>query len=181
MDDATPERWLPVVGYEGLYEVSDLGRVRSVDRWVCNKWGTQTLRASKVLKPRIDRRGYVHVVLSAGGKVKHCTVHRLVLTAFTGPCPEGQQARHGPGGPSDNRPENLCWGTSVENHADMKRDGTHRQGERKPLAKLTDESVRAIRERYAAGETQESLADTYGVVQATIYYVVHRLSWRHVP
>lgn len=181
MEDVT-ERWLPVVGWEGLYEVSDRGRVRSLDRWVPNKWGSQTLRTGVILKPGIDQRmGYRRVALCAEGKVKHWPVHRLVLTAFAGPCPEGQHGRHGPGGPADNRwPENLCWGTPLENHADMKRDGTDPLGERNPRAKLTEESVRVIRERYAAGETQDSLANAYGVVLATIYYVVNRKTWRHV-
>jgi type II secretory pathway pseudopilin PulG len=101
------ERWLPVVGYEGAYEVSDKGRVRSVDRMV--------------LKGRPDRNGYPRVNLR--GKTK--TVHRLVLESFIGPCPDGQVACHANDIKTDNRLENLRWDTPDANARDMVINGKH--------------------------------------------------------
>ncbi len=118
------ERWAPVSGYEGLYEVSDQGRVRSVDRVVPHQYvGYLTLRG-RLLKQKPDPRGYSQAYLSAGGAVSTRRVHRLVAEAFHGPCPEGQEVRHGPGGMLDNRVENLSYGTRRENRGDMRRDGT---------------------------------------------------------
>jgi hypothetical protein len=114
-DDAPePERWLPVVGFERYYEVSDLGRVRSLRRGI--------------LKPSYSNSGgYGLVILSdgLGGRFGRY-VHRLVLEAFAGPCPEGQEARHyDENDPRNARLSNLKWGTSGENKRDQVRHGTH--------------------------------------------------------
>ncbi len=88
--DLFAERWLPVVGLEGTYEVSDLGNVRSLDRTIGH--GNRTRSAfGCVLKPRIGTSGYPQVYLD--GKTK--SVHRLVLEAFVGRCPPGMECLHG--------------------------------------------------------------------------------------
>lgn len=104
------EQWAAVVDYEGLYEVSDAGRVRSIARP-----GTR----GGILRGEVHPDGYPSVKLSKGGRKKHLTVHVLVATAFRGPRPDGQECRHLNGDPSDNRLENLAWGTSAENSQDM--------------------------------------------------------------
>lgn len=169
MTDHT-ERWLPVTEYEGLYEVSDLGRVRSLPR--------NTTRG-KILSSSLSN-GYPAVTLFRNGKRKRWLVHRLVLAAFTGPCPPGQEARHGPGGKLDERLENLCYGTRSENHLDKRRDGTSRCGEGNNKAKLTPDAVHEIRARAAEGVSQHVLASLFGVCQATISQVVRRKTWTHV-
>lgn len=115
------EKWLPVPGYEGIYEVSDLGRVRSLDR--LDSLGR--LRPGLELRPRVDRGGYL--LIHAGGKPRRTLrVHRLVLLAFVGPPPEGaDEALHGDGDPSNNALPNLRWGTRAENAADCLLHGTH--------------------------------------------------------
>src|SRR5712691_3060160 len=106
MDDPT-EHWLPIMGWEDLYEVSDLGRIRSLDRRT-----PRGIRRGQVLKPFPGRNGYLSVDLSRDEVQTRRTMHRLVLEAFIGPCPAGQEARHGPGGSrTDNRLTNLCYGT----------------------------------------------------------------------
>ena len=110
------ERWLPVSGFEGLYEVSNLGRVRSIERLA---WSRETsaraayarkIRA-RVLKARAHRGGYKLVNLSRDGEQRSFTIHELVLEAFVGPRPLGLEACHGLGGPGDNRLANLRWDT----------------------------------------------------------------------
>jgi hypothetical protein len=110
MPDATHETWKPVVGYEGLYEVSDRGRVRTVPR---------------ILKPGTLNHGHLHVNLWINRKGKTRTVHRLVAAAFIGPCPDGQEVRHLDGNPTNNAVENLKYGTRSENLLDRVRHGTH--------------------------------------------------------
>lgn len=123
-DDISAESWLPVVGWEGSYEVSDLGRVRSVDRMVPLR-GCLTRRApGRIRKLSLNPSGYLQLCLRVPGTQRARTVHRLVAEAFLGPCPDEQEVRHGPGGTLDNRVANLCYGTSAENKADMVRDGT---------------------------------------------------------
>jgi hypothetical protein len=186
MDDAS-ERWLPVPieGCEGYYEVSDLGRARSLDhraQWRGQGW---YVKRGRILKATPTTRGYLHVTVSSfrDGKRKHLTplIHRLVLEAFVGPCPEGQEARHGPGGQLDNRLVNLCYGTKVQNAQDKRRDGTYVEGTISVNAKLTEDIVRECRSRYAAGDGDTvSLAREFGVSQYTMWRAIHRKAWQHV-
>jgi hypothetical protein len=124
------EVWQPVVGYEGLYEVSDLGRVRSVPGW---KWNGQATHwfEGRLLKPQGKGR-YLHVALSKNGKVKCRRIHRLVADAFLDRCP-GMIGRHRGqyhidhinNDSKDNRALNLQWLTHYENtyvKANRKRD-----------------------------------------------------------
>ena len=118
------ETWKNVVGYEGLYQVSDLGRVRSLDRVVsCRPRGTPN-RKGKVLKPFASVSKYLRVTLCKNGTQKNQEIHRLVTHAFIGPCPEGLEVRHGVEGILDNTLKNLRYGTRSENMLDRERDGT---------------------------------------------------------
>ena len=175
MDDPT-ERWLPVPGYEGLYEVSDLGRVRSLDRDVATRNSVRHYRG-RILRQMIDNHGYPEVGLSLVGDVKTWHAHSLVLTAFAGRCPPGMECRHGPGGKQDASLSNLCWGTRTENIADRLRDGQDNYGEHSGQAKLTWEKVRDIRRRVANGEYQSDLAAEYRVCKQTVCLVVHNRTW----
>jgi len=115
------ERWLPVPGYEECYEVSDYGRVRSLDRSVrCAHNATRRVRG-QLLTPIRGSHGYFAVSLSRNDKR---TIHTLVLEAFVGPCPPGMECCHGPGGADDNTLANLSWGTRSKNMSDTIRDGT---------------------------------------------------------
>ena len=111
--DLPGERWLPVSGYEGHYEVSDLGRVRN-------------LRRGTVQKTLPDLNGYLTAKLSRSQQVRSYRVHRLVARAFLGPCPEDMEVRHLDGDPSNPALVNLAYGTHSENMKDMQRHGTDR-------------------------------------------------------
>lgn len=119
LDDT--ERWLPVVGYEGSYEVSSEGRVRSLDRLVTDR--IRTRRLSGRLRCLKMGRHYWELTLSRGGVQRTHHVHQLVCEAFHGRRPKGAVVRHLNGQHTDNRPENLRWGTPKENTADMIRHG----------------------------------------------------------
>lgn len=122
------EEWRPIPDYEGIYEVSGHGRVRSVDRYILpGRGGTPRLRrgAMRTLTP--GRRGHLYVPLFSAGRVKTMPVHQLVLLAFVGPRLDGMEGCHNNGVPDDNRVENLRWGTRSENSLDMVRHGDHWQ------------------------------------------------------
>jgi hypothetical protein len=174
-DDAEPdERWLPAVDYEGFYEVSSLGRVRSLHAY----GGPIRKRGERKTYP--NGRGYLALNLSKLGVVRQEQVHQLVAAAFIGPCPEGQEVRHGPNGKLDNRASQLCYGTKDQQAEDKVRDGTDSAGVRNGRAKLTEDDVRDIRTAYARGTSQVALAKQYGLTQASVSALVLRKTWRHV-
>ena len=148
--------WLPVVGAEGWYEVSRFGEVRSVDRVINFSDGRVRAYKGQTLAQYPDGFGYKKVTLKMNGAWSRVHVHVLVASAFRGPKPPNTQVRHFDGDHLNNTPKNLLWGTSVENHADIKRHG--RQNRKR---KLTDAQVRAI--RAARGKkTCRELAAKYG-------------------
>lgn len=119
------ETWLPVIGWESYYEVSNQGQVRSLDRTVTDSRKTRAYRG-RILRPSHIASGHQMVVLSRQGFRETCWVHVLVAEAFLGPRPSGQQVCHRDGRPEDNRPENLRWGTPASNAQDAIRHKTNR-------------------------------------------------------
>lgn len=112
--------WAAISGYEGAYEVSNLGSVRSLDRIDSRgnrAWG-------RVLKPYVTATGHLRVTLSLESETRRIFVHRLVLAAFTGPAPEGTQACHNDGDPANNAAANLRWDSASANARDRRRHGT---------------------------------------------------------
>jgi HNH endonuclease/NUMOD4 motif len=119
------ETWRPVPGFEGLYEVSNFGRVRSLGRPSRN--GIRSF-SPRMLRPGPSNYGHLSVVL---GRRNTRMVHQLVLQAFVGSRPLGMEVRHLDGDPTNNRLENLCWGTRTENIHDAMRHGTWESEKRK--------------------------------------------------
>jgi hypothetical protein len=122
MEAAMDETWRPVPGWEGLYEVSCFGGVRSLDRKVGNGWGAgrrssgEYIKRGRVLAQRSDKDGYAGVRLQADGRMEHHRVHRLVCLAFHGrPPTESHVVAHGDGTKRNNIPSNLRWATQSEN------------------------------------------------------------------
>ena len=172
------ERWKPVVGWESHYEVSDRGRVRSLPRRGRKR---NRMYGGMVLKSYPCDGGHRHISLSRDCKSKFYKVHRLVLLAFVGPCPDGHECCHNNGIAWDNRLENLRWGTRKENAADSVAHGTYYHGERHHEAKLTDSMVRLIRIlRKHAGLSYCEMGRALGVAHSQIRLACQRLSWKHV-
>lgn len=128
------EEWRYVVGYEGLYQVSDQGRVKSLVR--------KGRKRERILKPGIGRGGYLLVVLSAGGKQKTLNVHRLVCEAFH-ENPDGKtQVNHINENKTDNRACNLEWSTAKENCNHGTRNERMAKGIAKALSKPVGQYTR---------------------------------------
>lgn len=127
---AMPELWRPVVGWEGLYEVSSYGKVRSLDRTVRmpTRWGVETTRtiSGRVLSPGSDGHGYLQVNLSSDGRTRMKKCHILVAEAFISPRPVGMHVLHWDDVKTHNHMTNLRYGTDSENRRDSIRNGTYR-------------------------------------------------------
>lgn len=178
----TDERWKPIPGYEGLYEVSNMGRVKSLARL---RHGVGPHRASCEYRERIMlgnlNYGYRKVTLYKDGVQHQMFVHRLVLTAFVSESPSGMITRHLNGIRTDNRVENLAWGTFEENEADKRRHGTVTNGRRNHSAKATAHDVLAIRARHKRGETSREIAKDYPQMDySNVWRIAAGISWRHV-
>jgi hypothetical protein len=167
------ERWIPILGFEGCYEVSSLGRVRSLGR--VN--GTGYFRKGAVLKIFFGPDGYGRLVLMQNGIRRSVAVHEIVLEAFFGPRPNGMVTRHLDGDRSNNVPSNLLWGTHAENEADKIRHGTLLRGARHPRAKLSASQVSAIRALHSRGLTHREIAERFPVGRSQIANIVCGLSW----
>jgi hypothetical protein len=113
------EVWIPIAGYEGLYEVSSAGTVRSKDRLDSIGRAARGL----LLRPETRPSGHLRVTLCRDGKTRRLWVHRLVLEAFVGPRPAGMEACHNDGNPVNNVPSNLRWDTKSANAQDRVRHG----------------------------------------------------------
>lgn len=173
----TEEIWKSVVGYESAYEVSDLGRVRSLDRVTVRLHQGSPRKFSYrglILKPWINDSGYPCVTLL--NRKKH-RVHLLVLIAFVGPCPANMEGLHGDGDPKNACLLNLRWGTSKENKQDAIRHGTMNRGVTNGHAKLDEEKVRIIKSR---SRSVTDLMREFRVGERTIYDVIDGTTWRHV-
>ena len=174
------ETWKAVKGYEGLYEVSDHGRVRSLGRDMVRRDGYRYVMPQRILRHWLTR-GYPTVSLSRDGKVKKLYVHRLVASAFLPMIRGKREVNHLDVNPQNNLLSNLEWVTPSENVTHSYRAGKHRpiRGESFVGSKLTDQAVRDIRRLYP-GVSGPKLGARYGVASQTIYRVVNGDGWKHV-
>ncbi len=181
------EIWKDINGYEELYQVSDCGRVKSVQRKVkrTNKYGTTHTKIinQRILKGRPCRRGHMTVQLCKNNKSKNFQIHRLVLEAFIGPCPQGLECCHNDGNPKNNKQSNLRWDTKSSNRKDSVIHGScnFQPGINHPNAKLTEDDVVKIREMYATKNYSHiKLGKMFNAGAMTISAIVNRRTWIHV-
>lgn len=178
--DLPGEVWKPVVGYECFYAVSNKGRVKSLDRARNSKNGSVAILRGKLMRLAKEPRGRFAIQLVKDGKWVRFFVHRLVLCAFVGPCPEKFQCCHNNGNSLDNRIENLRWDTARANNADKRIHGTWQGGEKHPFAKLTAPAVVEIRERFFKGESCASIARAFSISWTHAHRIIIRRNWKHV-
>lgn len=173
------EIWKPVNNYEGLYEVSNFGRVKSLPKeWTAGWNGIKRRHEGFLLKPHRGRDGYLSVSLSKDGKIKHCSVHRLVLLSFVGT--SDLDCNHKDGDKENNCLGNLEYCTTRENirHA-YKMGLKNNRGEKGSAAKLTNAIVKNIREN-KFNLTKKEFAACYNVSISTIKMILSNKTWRHV-
>ena len=169
------EIWKDILGYEGLYQASTMGRIRSMDRKVIRSDGQIRNFKSKIIKPvkKIKNNETLFVSLSKNNRLKTYTVHKLVMLAFKGERPEGCQICHGNGDVTDNRLDNLRYDIPSENAIDM-----YRYGGKSGAGKLSIEQVLEIRRLYKTGNyKQKDLVEMFGVNRSSICAVINRVSF----
>lgn len=158
----TEEIWKDIPGYEGKYQVSDWGNVRSLDRIGYRHKDGKAFKVTlkgRVLRPGPTKSGHLYVML--GRKTHGIPVHQLVAKTFIGPRPKGSDVRHLNGNPADNRLENLAYGSRTENILDVYKDGGR-------WRKLNLEEVKQIKARIAAGDMQAQIARDFGISACTV-------------
>lgn len=176
--------WLPVVGWEGLYEVSRDGRVRSLDRMMVSataRCGYPRRMKGRELRPTTKATGgYPQVTLHAqDGRQKRYHVAHLVAAAWIGPRPDGMEVCHNNGNNTDNRSSNLRYDSRANNEADKLAHGTLLRGEALPHAKLTEAQVRDVRRR-AVTQTSAEISSALGVSRSLVDLIIHRRAWAHL-
>lgn len=182
-----------VIGYEGRYQVSNRGRVKSLARTSTDSIGRNMSWNEKMLKLPLDRFGYPKVELRDGQNGAMHRVHRLVAIAFIPNPEEKGQVNHKDGVKDNNFLDNLEWATRKENIQHGWRTGLivpsnpnlngNLQGEKVPLSKLKEKDIVYIREnsRHLGGTLSNvELATMYGVTNETIRCVVRFKTWKHV-
>lgn len=165
------EQWKPVLGWEGIYEVSDMGRVKRV-------LATMRGAAGRCLNPITNPDGYFIVHLCNGPRKKTGWVHRLVLDAFVGP--RELEVNHKNGNKKDNWLENLEWVTRSQNcwhnYNELGRERFY--GEKNGRAKTTWETARTVRLRRESGATLRSIAKEFGLHVSCVAHIVAGRTWR---
>lgn len=187
--DLDGEIWKDVIGYEGLYKCSNLGRIKSLERNVYNFTGLKKIE-ERLMRGSLNDWGYRTVRLSKGDDCKTTTFHRIIAIAFI-PNPDNKlEVNHKNFNKDDNKTENLEWSTRIENcsHAwdnKYREQGldlsNKKRGEQVKCSKLTEIQVKAIRsahERYGIGYL--TLSKLCGVGQMTIKYIIERKTWHHI-
>lgn len=174
---AAGELWRPVVGYEGLYEVSNLGGVRSLDRIVSR--GNQTLRLKGAIKnPAEDSYGYLQARLTKDGKGKLVLVHRLIAMAFIENPESLPEVNHLDLDKKNNAALNLEWSLHSDN---MKHAGDRGRlcgyMNKNKRIKLCPASVAGIREASRLGGTHRGIASSFGVSSTTVGNIVNHQRW----
>lgn len=179
------ERWKAVVGFEGLYDVSSHGRVRSLSRpqRLPEKCGGGVwLRPGRVLKAK--RSSHIPprlmVELYKNGRGAWRSIHVLVLEAFVGPRPAGQHGCHNDGNPANNVKSNLRWGSPKSNKADQVLHGTWARGSAHGCAKINEVGVERLRDIRRSGATISAAAAWVGISRTQAGAILSGKQWRHL-
>jgi hypothetical protein len=165
---ASDEIWSPITGFSGLYEVSNLGRVRNAKGFIKTPSTKQ-------------RGGYKLMGLTKNGRSRAYSLHRLVASAFLGGCPDGYECCHLNGDPSDNRASNLRYVSRKENHSHKHLHGTAQIGERHNMAKLTEADVLNLRKHIRTYAEVRAMARVLQLSDYAVFAAVTGKTWQHLP
>lgn len=181
------EVWKDIVGYEGVYQVSSLGRVRSLDRTKKDRWGNNVPLSGRILKQKLNRGGYYCVHLRTN-KESHPTVHRLVALTFIDNPENKETVNHKDGCKTNNAVENLEWATISENTKHAIENGLYtppnikehtRYGTDAHSCKLTEDDIIQIRKLRCEGLTYNAISKIYkiGITQVSRICKFQSWSW----
>lgn len=179
------EEWRPVNTdggiWHGLYEVSSLGRVRSLDREVSSKGLRKRILNGRILKQTVHPSGYLVVGLAKDGLLKQRLVHRLVASAFLGLAPSpSHEAAHNDGDRTNPALNNIRWATKKENAADKRLHGTNNEGSFNGRTSLSESDVKAIVARVEELGCQKTAAKEFGLPVATLNHIMTGRTWGSV-
>lgn len=171
--NVTQEIWKPIINYEGLYKISNYGRVKRLIGLRCKR--------ERFLTPAKDKDGYLFVRLCKNGLAKNCLIHKLVLNTFVGSCPVKMESCHNDGDIENNFIENLRYDTHKGNCMDRIKHKTNKSGSGCNLAKLNEKQVSIIKWLLRDGYlTQIEIAKIFNVTQATISAIKINKSWKQI-
>jgi hypothetical protein len=178
------EVWKDIKGYEGLYQISNLGIVKSLVRKVVSVKKKKHMRTTKerILTNVINAQGYYMINLNINGTSKTCKIHRLVAKTFI-PNPDNKCCiNHIDGDKLNNEVINLEWVTHQENSKHAHKMGlTNNSGSKNGNSKLTEKDVLEIRELYDKGNTTyQKISEIYNVTSAMINDIINRKNWKHI-
>ena len=176
LEDLEGEIWRWIRGYEGLYQISNFGRVKSFPR--------NTTSKIQIIKPLLSRSGYLYVGLrKQGTKRLRFKLHRLVSQAFIENPENKQTVNHKDGDKFNNYVDNLEWATQDENNQHAIDTGLQKSGANRNTAKLTNEQVKYIRENYIPRDSEfggAALARKFNVKSSTVQNVIHGKNYKNV-
>ena len=172
------EVWKSVKDYEGIYEVSNYGNVKSLDHYCVNRLGTGK-QTGRVLKQQKSNKGYLRVTLSYNKKRFTTGVHRLVALEFIPNTENKPQVNHVNGIKHDNRAENLEWCTNSENqiHAVKSKLIKYNLAEKHHNSKLSNKEVLNVRALFKIGFTNKELANDYGISQSAMSNILRNKTY----
>jgi hypothetical protein len=177
------EKWKDVPGYEGYYQVSDIGNVKSMSRLIQRIYKNKTpscfFSKEKILKPVRKSKGYYHLTLHKDGIAKQATIHRLVMSAFSGV--SSMEINHKDGIKANNVLENLEYCDRKHNVRHSFKLGLNKprtlRGEKNPMSKLSKQDVMQIKKLISQGISQKKIGDMFGVAQTSIHNIHKKKTW----
>ncbi len=181
-NETIDEMWVDIKNYEGIYQVSSLGRVKKLYReWFGGNGGLR-FTGEKIFEPHYSKFGYNHLSLNKDGGVKDFRVCRLVCAAFHPNSENKPFVNHKDGNKANDREDNLEWNTRSENDLHAYKNGlrTPMKGSLNGMATITEDLVKQIRAEYKGERTYHKLAQKFGLRNDHIGNIVRRDIWKHV-
>lgn len=176
------EIWKDIPQYERIYQASNWGNIKRLVGYKC--------LVERILKSAsCNKYGHQFIVLYKNNIRKECLVHRLVLETFIGPCPFGMECRHLDGNPKNNKLDNLCWGTKLENIQDRRMHGTESSGSRKGInqginngmSTLNNWIVRIVRQLLKQKVLrQKEIAKIFSISDSVVSNIKYGKIWKNV-
>lgn len=167
------EIWKDIVEYEGLYQISNFGIIKSLKRNTTN---------GGILKLYKHSNGYLGGVLFKNGIRKDFLVHRLVLETFIGSCPPGMESCHNNGLRDNNKLTNLRYDTRKNNCEDRRKHGNERNqnGIKNNMVKLNDNKIIEIRKLHTRGKSNKEISKMFNVSSPNISLIINYKRWKHI-